>query len=108
MPSLEEGFGIPALEALELKTPVIAFPVPSLVENFSDSIWYADNYSADALVKVIKNFNNNTEDRKRRVVLGKEIVKEFSINQFSKKVNKAISTLTRINPEVEKQELRVA
>lgn len=41
-PSLEEGFGIPPLEALALGTPVIAADIPVLREIYGDAVYYID------------------------------------------------------------------
>ncbi len=43
-PSLEEGFGIPPLEALALGTPVIASDIPVLREIYGDTVHYIDPY----------------------------------------------------------------
>ena len=67
VPSLEEGFCIPALEALKIGIPVVANALPCLVENFSDAIWYADKFSHKAFTSAIMEMDKDKENRERRV-----------------------------------------
>jgi len=48
-PSLEEGFGLPAAEAMACGTPVITSLAPALVEVTGDAALHADATSVDAL-----------------------------------------------------------
>jgi glycosyltransferase involved in cell wall biosynthesis len=55
-PTLYEGFGIPVLEAMQLGTPVLASPLPSIVEFGGRSIQYlSDPYNPYAIAKDINN-----------------------------------------------------
>lgn len=54
MPSLTEGFGVPALEAMALGCPVIASDIASLREVCGDAALYADPRSSDAWLNCIK------------------------------------------------------
>ncbi|EPR14870.1 hypothetical protein M527_27205 [Sphingobium indicum IP26] len=52
-PSLYEGFGLPALEAIQLGTPVIASNVSSLPEVVGGAGLQVDPYSVEAIAKAI-------------------------------------------------------
>lgn len=54
MPSLYEGFGIPILEAMLSKCPVVAADIPVLKETGGDAALYADPKSADGFSKAIQ------------------------------------------------------
>jgi glycosyltransferase involved in cell wall biosynthesis len=52
-PSLAEGFGMPALEAMACGAPVISGDHPALVETTSDAAWIVDARSVDAVAAAI-------------------------------------------------------
>lgn len=51
--SLDEGFGLPCLEALHFGTPVLASDIPVFREILGDHAWYADPRSVDAAATAI-------------------------------------------------------
>jgi len=60
-PSLSEGFGLPALEALSLGCPVICSDIPIFHEILRNSATYFDPKSVDSLVSVLRNMSNKRE-----------------------------------------------
>ena len=78
-PSYFEGFGIPVLEALWSKTPVITSHVSCLPETVGDAALYVDpsNYEgiADAMIQIVEN-QFLKEDMVRK---GIEHAKNFSL-----------------------------
>lgn len=55
MPSLEEGFGLPVLEAMAAGTPVIAADIPALREVTAGHAFHVDPYSVDAIATAMQN-----------------------------------------------------
>lgn len=53
MPSLEEGFGLPAVEAMAARTPVIASDIPSLAEVCGDAALHFDPRSTESIAGAI-------------------------------------------------------
>ena len=70
MPSREEGFGLPALEALVSGTPVLCSPIPSLTEVCANAAWYTNGLSSDDFYHGIKRvlFSNRDEKTKAGLV----------------------------------------
>ena len=52
--SLYEGFGLPPLEAMAARTPVIAMPISALPEVGGDCVLYPDGLSAAALARAME------------------------------------------------------
>jgi len=53
-PSLEEGFGIPLLEAMACGAPIVASDIPVFREVAADSALYFDPYDEEALAEAMK------------------------------------------------------
>jgi glycosyltransferase involved in cell wall biosynthesis len=51
--SLDEGFGMPCLEALHFGTPVLASDIPVFREILRDQAWYADPHSVEAAAEAM-------------------------------------------------------
>lgn len=76
-PSLNEGFGIPPLEALALGTPVVVSDIPVLHEIFEDSVGYFNPYEkCEDLEQIFKMANKNSVNK---------ILKKHSWESESKK-----------------------
>lgn len=57
-PSIAEGFGLPIVEALQHKLPVLASDIPVHREVGGDRIGYFDIYHTDSLVRQIEDIEN--------------------------------------------------
>jgi len=65
MPSIEEGFGLPAAEAMACGTPVIAADIPSLREVTGGAAFHVDPRSVDAIAHAMRNVTGEHVGRAR-------------------------------------------
>ncbi|MBA7627843.1 D-inositol 3-phosphate glycosyltransferase [subsurface metagenome] len=77
-PSLYEGFGIPVLEAMACRTPVIVSNVSSLPEVAGNSAFLIDPYDVDSITDAIDRVLNSSSLQNRMRESGLKRVKEFS------------------------------
>ncbi|MFA7301072.1 MAG: glycosyltransferase family 1 protein [Candidatus Shapirobacteria bacterium] len=66
LPSLYEGFGIPAIESQSFGTPVIVSDIPSYREIMANSAVYVNPHDQNSLVKAMKNIKKSTSDNYKR------------------------------------------
>lgn len=69
-PSLFEGFGLPALEAMQLGTPVISSNVSSLPEVVGGAGLLVDPYKTEAIAAAIRAIDSDPELRARLATAG--------------------------------------
>ena len=81
-PSVMEGFGLPALEALSNNCPVIVSDIPVFHEILGDSATYFDPHSVDDLVSVLK------RAAQKRLPVAAGIVKKYSWEKMAKETLK--------------------
>jgi len=77
-PSLYEGFGLPALEAMLLGTPVICSNTSSLPEVAGDAAVMVDPYDTQAITQAIRALDADADMREDYTARGKERAKLFS------------------------------
>lgn len=71
-PSLSEGFGLPALEAIQFGCPVVCSDIPIFHEILQEHALYFDPKSVDSLVSVLQKVS------KKREVPGTQILEHYS------------------------------
>jgi glycosyltransferase involved in cell wall biosynthesis len=84
-PSITEGFGLPALEAMALGCPVIASDAASLAEVCDDAVLYASPYDPAAWLAAICEIADQPSLRKRLARSGPERSKAFSWRKGAEK-----------------------
>ena len=89
-PSIDEGFGIPLIEALKLKVPVICSDIPIFREIADDSVLYFKNQNPINLFEKMKELIHNKNLSKKLVNKGYERVKKFNRYNFIKDFEKII------------------
>ena len=85
MPSLYEGFGIPVLEAMSNKCPVIASSSSSVPEIGGKACLYFDPENEDQLLKLLNSLQSNSKLRANLIRKGLERVKFFSWEKCAEK-----------------------
>lgn len=82
LPSLDEGFGMPVLQAFEAGCPVLCSSIPALTEVAEDAALYAKSAKefAEQMVKLIK----NKELRDEMIYSGRDRLKSFSWEKAAK------------------------
>ncbi len=87
-PSLYEGFGIPLLEAMACKCPIISSNSSSLPEVAGDAAIYFDPTNVDDIAKKIRDVSSNEVLRQSLIAIGAERVKSFTYKISADKVMK--------------------
>jgi glycosyltransferase involved in cell wall biosynthesis len=83
-PSLQEGFGLPAVEAMVCGCPVAASNLGSLPEIVSDAGLLFDPYSKEEVLAVIKQVLSDDDLRNEMRLRGLERAKQFSWEKAAK------------------------
>ena len=78
MPSLEEGFGLPALEAMACGTAVITSNAPSLVEITGDAALHVDATSIEAIADAMTRVKSDATLRASLIARGLDRAKTFT------------------------------
>jgi alpha-1,3-rhamnosyl/mannosyltransferase len=76
-PSLCESFGIPAAEAMAQGTPIALADSTALPEVGGEAGWYFNPESEDSLLETLRNLLDQSEERARRVELGRRIAEGY-------------------------------
>lgn len=88
MPSLEEGFGLPILEAMACKTPVVSSNAASLSEVGGKAALYFDPRSEEDMVYKISQVLENDRLRKKLTEEGQKRYKMFSWDKLAEQTLK--------------------
>ncbi len=91
-PSLMEGFGLPALEALANNCPVIVSDIPVFHEILGNCAIYFDPHSAEDLAKIL------TRAAKKRPPVDSSIVKKYSWHKMASDTLKIYENCTGVRP----------
>ena len=90
-PSLYEGFGLPALEAMSLGTPVLASNTASMPEVVGEAALKVDPYDTRALVEGIRALDNDADLLRRLAEAGPIRAQEFSPERYQARLLKLYS-----------------
>jgi glycosyltransferase involved in cell wall biosynthesis len=77
-PSWVEGFGLPVLEAMACRTPVVTSTAAALAEVAGDAALQADPYDVEALAAALRRADEDEALRDRLIARGAERVRAFS------------------------------
>lgn len=86
LPSLYEGFGLPVLEAMKYKCPVITSNISSLPEAGGDAALYINPKETDDIAEKIEKVIADKNLREKMIKKGEEQVKKFSWEKSAEEV----------------------
>jgi len=92
-PSLYEGFGLPALEAMLLGTPVITSNTASMPEVVGEAAITIDPYDISMLVQAIQAVDRDPELRARMAEAGPRQAAQFSAERYAARLEKLYAGL---------------
>jgi len=98
LPSFDEGFGLPTLEAMSCATPVIVGKAGSLPEIVGNSGRLVDPHSIEDIQKNMVELCQDKKKRDRLTQLGLKQVKNFSFNSAAKKT---LDLYRELNSDIE-------
>lgn len=85
MPSLMEGFGLPALEAMANKCLVLSSNIPALKEVCGDAAIYFDPHNVEDISEKMKRIcSNDSNHRSEKIKMGLDRAKFFSWRKMAK------------------------
>lgn len=92
LPSKDEGFGMPVLQAWEAGTPVVCSDIPVLREIADDGALFFNPESAEDLARSMEEVLNKKNVRDELIMNGKERLKRFS---WRKNATTVLSQMTK-------------
>ncbi|GEM_PF-3805647 len=92
---LAEGFGLPALEAMQMGTAVITSDTTSLPEVVGDAALKVDPYCTSAISNAMESLWKEEDKRHRLARLGPARAKEFSWNKAAREYRAIYQQLTQ-------------
>lgn len=92
-PSLYEGFGLPALEAMLLGTPVICSNTASLPEVVGDAALTVDPYDTAMLAQAIRQIDADCDLRSELTIRGHKQASKFTPEIYRKRLEKLYAAI---------------
>lgn len=94
-PSLYEGFGLPALEAMQLGTPVLTSNTSSLPEVVGDAALTVDPYSTADIAAGLRQLDTDADLRARLSAAGRVQAAEYSMERYQQRLQSMYETVLR-------------
>jgi glycosyltransferase involved in cell wall biosynthesis len=88
-PSLSEGFGLTGIEALSLKTPVLASNIPVFKEIYQDAAIYFDPHSVESFLLAIDSLAKNKTQLKQ----ASSVVSQYNWDKMAQKTMSAYRSI---------------
>lgn len=93
MPSHEEGFGLPAVEAMACGTSVITSLAPALVEITGDAALHVDARDADKLASAMRRMLDDVDLRDQLASRGIDRARDFTWKRCAETTRKALESV---------------
>lgn len=94
IPSLIEGFSLPALEAIGYGVPIVSRPIPAVQEFLPPSAVVAASHSIQDLVVALQTFHESRSERSIQAKSDADLVTEFSIESVTERTVQIYRRLT--------------
>ena len=85
-PSLYEGFGLPILESMLLKTPVLTSNISSIPEIAGDAAYMINPYDSEEITQGIMNLENDEGLRKELMDKGVVQAAKYSEEKYQQRL----------------------
>lgn len=92
-PSFYEGFGLPPLEAMTYRVPVVAANTSSLPEVLKSAAHFFDPYNRQEMYTKIKEVIDNQDLRKQLIEKGFKLITQYSWHQCAEVTQKVYNTV---------------
>ena len=86
-PSLMEGFGLPALEAMGYGAPVVSSSATCLPEVYQDAAYYFDPTDTDDMARAINDVLVNKQLQESLIIKGSEQIKKYSWKRMAEQTH---------------------
>ena len=97
-PSLYEGFGLPALESMQLGTPVLTSNSSAMPEIVGDAALQIDPYDVGAISNGIRELDRNPELRTRLSAAGVKQASRFSEENYQRRLTEMYERIGVVVP----------
>lgn len=93
-PTLEEGFGLPPMEAINLGTWALVSDIPVLEEVYGKSVMYFDPYDVNSIAEALRKVSEIPEKEKERLVKdSQQFLKKYSWFKMAKETLKVYNSV---------------
>jgi len=95
MVTLYEGFGLPALEAMQCDCPVVAANAGALPEVTGDAAYFVDPENVESITMAMQTLDQDRQLRSRLVAKGKTNLKRFNWEKTAREVYAVLEACAR-------------
>lgn len=93
-PTLEEGFGLPPMEAINSGTVAIVSDIPVLKEVYGNSVFYFDPNNLESIINTMNRvLNISKTERKKIIKNSQKFLSKYSWSQMAKETLKVYNSI---------------